>query len=98
MCCASLLETVKEESATAALLATSTPPPGSSSGVASPRTQRRPRPGAIGQRKHMMGEQIAGIEIDEACAELVDNSPAGRDMRRLQRRGDEPDRHGGDAA
>ncbi len=51
-----------------------------------------PRPGAIRQREHVVGKQIAGIEIDEACAELVDHGPAGRDMRHLQQRLRRPDR------
>ena len=55
--------------------------------------QHRMRPRAIRQREDMIGEQIAGIDVDEARAELVDHGPAGREMRHLQRGGDEPDQN-----
>ena len=55
----------------------------------------RPRLGPIRQREHVSGSPVAGIEIDEARAELVDRGPAGSDVRHLERRRDEPDRDGG---
>ena len=45
---------------------------------------------ALRQREDARGKEVAGVEIDEAAGELVDDGRAGVDMRNLQRGGSEP--------